>query len=461
MEITPNTADTFELPSLPDPLKIFLFSQLDIEARRRACRKDLRVGKQLCGSQSWTHWYSLLMHHYDNDPEAMAAEFAAFGTYPDPENHYFNYEIMEEIQENKKYFNEAWYQKALATIAKEGPSGDVKLKSHKLLIVPIALRWYKNITKLSLASNELKKFPYWIGTLSNLTSLDLSSNKSSTLPISLTKLTNLAEISVANNRLRPIEYIYIRFEGLSALDVSGTGLDALPESLYRAKDTLTYLKAAFNDISSIPQWIGEMSKLTFLDLVSNEITELPDSIGALSNLSTLRLIDNKIQRLPISIGNLNKLTSLVVDTNKLVSLPNSIGNLSQLTTLNLYNNQITALPETIGKARNLSALYVGGNKLTFLPESIGDLSKLRKLSLQDNNLETVPLSFGKLRLTDLDLRNNDNFKTPVALDFGNHQPKKVLISNSQIDYGTDEKTEPTQDQYFKGVTFGQEVIAEM
>jgi leucine-rich repeat protein SHOC2 len=107
-------------------------------------------------------------------------------------------------------------------------------------------------------------------------------------------------------------------------------------------------------------------------LRENQITVLPETIGNLVNLLTLDFHLNQIAILPENIGNLVNLTELDSGSNQLINLPESIGNLVNLENLHLCDNQIFILPECIENLSNLECLDITGNPLT-------DLSVLRSL----------------------------------------------------------------------------------
>ncbi|PCI75153.1 hypothetical protein COB21_05970, partial [Candidatus Aerophobetes bacterium] len=91
--------------------------------------------------------------------------------------------------------------------------------------------------------------------------------------------------------------------------------------------------------SFFPEFFNILAKkfpnLTALQLNHNQLTALPDSIGNLSQLHTLDLNGNRLTELPETIGNLSLLTTLYLGNNQLAELPETIGNLSLLTTLYL------------------------------------------------------------------------------------------------------------------------------
>jgi hypothetical protein len=64
-------------------------------------------------------------------------------------------------------------------------------------------------------------------------------------------------------------------------------------------------------------------------------------------LRYLYLNHNQLTTIPEQIGNLAALTSLYLNSNELTKLPERIGNLTALTKLYLYDNQLTSLPNSI------------------------------------------------------------------------------------------------------------------
>ena len=144
-----------------------------------------------------------------------------------------------------------------------------------------------------------------------------------------------------------------------------------------------------------------------LDLSDNQLTSLPESIGDLAQLKELDLGNNQLTSLPERIGDLAQLKELYLDNNQLTSLPERIGDLAQLKELDLSDNQLTSLPERIGDLAQLEELDLSNNQLTSLPERIGDLTQLNRLDLSNNQLTSLPRSIERLaNITVLDLRDN-------------------------------------------------------
>jgi Leucine-rich repeat (LRR) protein len=171
---------------------------------------------------------------------------------------------------------------------------------------------------------------------------------------------------------------------------------------------VTTLNLNDNQLTTLPDSIGNLTNLEKLILDNNQLTTLPNSIGNLTNLETLFLDNNQLTTtLPDSIENLTNLEDLYLDNNQLTILPDSIGNLTNLETLDLKHNQLTILPDSIGNLTNLEFLYLNHNQLTILPDSIGNLTNLKFLYLDNNQLTTLPNSIGNLtNLEELYLDNN-------------------------------------------------------
>nr|WP_278002567.1 COR domain-containing protein [Nodosilinea sp. FACHB-13] len=198
--------------------------------------------------------------------------------------------------------------------------------------------------------------------------------------------------------------------------LAGMGLSTLPESIGQLTK-LTSLNLGYNQLTALPESIGQLTKLTSLNLSHNQLIALPESIGQLTSLSSLNLHSKQLTALPESIGQLTSLTSLTLHSNQLTVLPESIGQLTSLTSLTLHSNQLTALPESIGQLTNLTSLNLRSNQLMALLESIGQLTNLTSLNLSSNQLTALPEPIGQLtNLTSLNLRFNQLTALPEWID---------------------------------------------
>jgi Leucine-rich repeat (LRR) protein len=214
-------------------------------------------------------------------------------------------------------------------------------------------------------------------------------------------------ISLDDNQLTLLPESIGNLINLQAIILDDNQLTSLPESI----GNLTNLKHIIlyeNQLTSLPESIGNLTNLKEMQFNnSNQLTTLPDSIGSLQNLARIHLSNNRLTSLPDSIGNLTKLKYLNIANNRLTTLPDSIGNLQELEYLNIAKNRLTSLPDSIGNLQKLEDLIIIGNQLTSLPESIGNLQKLKKLYLHENQLTSLPDSIGNLtKLIYLKIDNN-------------------------------------------------------
>ncbi|WP_378185933.1 Ig-like domain-containing protein [Aquimarina sp. W85] len=147
------------------------------------------------------------------------------------------------------------------------------------------------------------------------------------------------------------------------------------------------------NLTSIPESIGNLTKLSTLSLAQNQLTSMPNSITELVNLKGLDLYGNKFDNIVTLIDNLLSLSllqSLDIGANKVTDIPESIGNLTPLKYLYFDQNQLTNIPSTIGDLSNLIELFIDSNKLTSVPESFGNLRNLQSLFLDSNQMNSIP-----------------------------------------------------------------------
>ncbi|KFV05217.1 Leucine-rich repeat-containing protein 7, partial [Tauraco erythrolophus] len=152
--------------------------------------------------------------------------------------------------------------------------------------------------------------------------------------------------------------------------------------------------------------------------------------GLLKRLTTLKVDDNQLTILPNAIGNLSLLEEFDCSCNELESLPSTIGYLHNLRTLAVDENFLPELPREIGSCKNVTVMSLRSNKLEFLPDEIGQMQKLRVLNLSDNRLKNLPFTFTKLKeLAALWLSDNQS-KALIPLQTEAHpETKQRVLTN--------------------------------
>ena len=80
-----------------------------------------------------------------------------------------------------------------------------------------------------------------------------------------------------------------------------------------------------------------------LSLDDNLLASLPDAVGELTRLERLSVTGNSLTHLPSSIGRLSKLVELSAARNKLAALPGSLGQCAALEEIDASDNYLQVL----------------------------------------------------------------------------------------------------------------------
>ncbi len=241
----------------------------------------------------------------------------------------------------------------------------------------------------------------------------------------------MQSLDVSGNQLTALPESLGQLRKLQSIDVSSNQLTALPESLGELAE-LQSLDVSGNRLTALPKSLGQLTQLQSLDVSGNQLTALPKSLGQLAQLQSLDVSGNQLRALPESLGQLTQLQSLYLFGNQLRALPESLGQLAQLQSLFLYGNQLTALPESLGQLTQLQSLYLSSNHLTGLPEWLGQLTPLKSLYLSGNQFTALPEWLGQLTpLQLLDLSHNQLTALPKSL--GQLTPlQSLVLSHNQL-----------------------------
>lgn len=81
--------------------------------------------------------------------------------------------------------------------------------------------------------------------------------------------------------------------GDDELDLHGQGLARVPPAV-RTMTHLRRLHLYLNELTGLPRWLGELTRLELLDATDNRITKVPEEVWAMSGLDVIRLNDNPL-----------------------------------------------------------------------------------------------------------------------------------------------------------------------
>lgn len=137
-----------------------------------------------------------------------------------------------------------------------------------------------------------------------------------------------------------------------------------------------------------------LATIKVLDLHSNQLTALPDDMGQLTALQVLNVERNQLTYLPRSIGNLAQLQTLNVKDNKLKELPDTLGELRSLRTLDISENGIKRLPQMLAHVRTLETLSLDALAMVFPPPEVcsNGTAAIQQFLCKESGLEYYPPS---------------------------------------------------------------------
>ncbi|XP_073832996.1 leucine-rich repeat-containing protein 57 [Musca autumnalis] len=170
------------------------------------------------------------------------------------------------------------------------------------------------------------------------------------------------------------------------LKISLQRLQELPPQLKNYPNVLKTLDLSQNRFEKIPDEIGRFTLIKHFNMSGNRIVDIPDALGELIKLEVLLLNDNMIVKIPRSLSNCQNLKTVNLSHNQLTEFPVMFCGLKHLDVLDLSRNKITAVPSEVGTLR-VTELNLNQNQISMLSEEIADCPKLKTLRLEENCLQ--------------------------------------------------------------------------
>ncbi|ETN12045.1 hypothetical protein PPTG_09694 [Phytophthora nicotianae INRA-310] len=286
-------------------------------------------------------------------------------------------------------------------------------RDNRLESISSALGNLKNLRALNLSDNLLRDASFmgaddmW-SQLEVLRDLRLSGNKLTSLPSALVAIPNLEILDLSRNAIQSIRGDVMKLwkgrSRLITLDLYANALSTLPEEIHVLFGTLRRLLLHQNQMSSLPNSIGELLRLEEMTLSQNQLTgESLSSYPLPEGHSAISLAQNQLRVLPrLVVVHVEgkgppkpvntSVTSVDVRGNRLRNVVNwSPIVLANCQALHLQNNCLRELPDDFFVA--LPALRVcelQSNQLRLLPVGIAECKQLRILHVNDNCLQSLP-----------------------------------------------------------------------
>jgi hypothetical protein len=175
-------------------------------------------------------------------------------------------------------------------------------------------------------------------------------------------LAGISQLTLSENlSVFPIEILSLA-DTLEILDLSNNSLKTLPDEIKQLKK-LKIIFASNNHFETLPKILGQCESLEMVGFKANKIKYVPaESLP--TKLRWLILTDNQITRLPDTLGERPRLQKLALAGNRLTQLPTNLAQLTNLELVRISANQLTVCPDHLLALPKLAWLAFSGNPFT-------------------------------------------------------------------------------------------------
>jgi hypothetical protein len=175
-------------------------------------------------------------------------------------------------------------------------------------------------------------------------------------------LAGISQLTLSENlSVFPIEILSLA-DTLEILDLSNNSLKTLPDEIKQLKK-LKIIFASNNHFETLPKILGQCESLEMVGFKANKIKYVPAESLPMK-LRWLILTDNQITRLPDTLGERPRLQKLALAGNRLTQLPTNLAQLTNLELVRISANQLTVCPDHLLALPKLAWLAFSGNPFT-------------------------------------------------------------------------------------------------
>ncbi|GMS89094.1 hypothetical protein PENTCL1PPCAC_11269, partial [Pristionchus entomophagus] len=283
----------------------------------------------------------------------------------------------------------------------------LSLSGNQLDTLPIHIRLLVNLNSLDLSNNWLTDLPFQLTECTYLTHLNLSFNRFKKIPLTLHHLKGVTIWKLAGNELIEFNVPYEIVQRIDKLDLRHNSLSRTFRVPSPPGDRLSHIDLRDNpslstvqlmNLSSLKILHADRLQLTHLQVNGNSLTHLHASFNLLEmlivmpiphSLHSLDISHNRLSSLPDWLSDLSSLEQIDASHNLLRTLPLRLLAAPSLRSLYLHRNRLISLPDTVDSPVELIDIHY--NRLQYLPANLFvGAKRLRELNVSGNLLESLP-----------------------------------------------------------------------